>query len=218
MSLDAPEGREVATPVEIKFTQLVEEANGDPKKRSAFYKKVIAVSRHDPRENQVLRERMVRHFYHVYGNKPVVIAEKTGMAKAYVSSKLASIRNTNLTAAELDAVKEAIGTVERDFTADGVSGILGKLDQLATLSYMELMRRLIKEPELFENRDLVYLFRSILEQFNAMVDRIRTADPNSAAKFLTTEDARNQVAEGAELLEGLEPPPDALKVVEGKGK
>lgn len=202
------------TPIEVQFGQLVEETELDLPKRSKFYKMVIAVGRRDPRHITILRERLVRHFYHVYGPKPTLIAAKTGLSSQYVTSKLSTFRDAKMTTGELEAVQTAVATVERDFTKDGVSGILGKLDALSTLSWNELMRRLVEEPELFENRDLVYLFRSVLEQFNQMVDRIRTADPNSTAKFLTTEDAKTAIEANRGLLEQVEDPGKAgLKVV-----
>ncbi len=198
------------SPIDVQFGQLIEESELEPKKRSKFYRMITAVGRRDPRQIIVLRERLVRHFYHLFGPDAGRIAEKTGLSRQYVSSKLSSFRESKMTVGELEAVQTAVATVERDFTKDGVSGILGKLDALSTLSWNELMRRLVEEPELFESRDLVYLFRSCLEQFSGLVDRIRTADPNSTAKFLTTEDAAKQVELNKDLLEKVEEP---LKVV-----
>jgi hypothetical protein len=202
-------------PVDVQFGQLIEETELELAKRSKFYKMIITVGRRDTRLVIVFRERLVRHFYHLFGPDSGRIAEKTGLSRQYVSSKLSSFRDTKMTTGELEAVQTAVATVERDFTKDGVSGILGKLDALSTLSWNELMRRLVEEPELFESRDLVYLFRSVLEQFNQMVDRIRTADPNSTAKFLTTEDAKTAITANRGLLERIEEPgkTTGLKVV-----
>jgi len=195
--------------IEEQFSQLLVDCE-EPvrKKRSKLWRRWIRVGPRDERPVVVLRNRIIRHYF-LTGMKTAAIVAKTGLPASVCETAVAGLRQSKAEPQELEAVEARVANVQREFTADGVSGLLLKMDRMGSLSFAELERRLTSPEEVatVETRDLINLFTGVLKQFNLLVDRIRTSDPSTSARFLNTEEAKKQVEENQEILSKIEEPP-----------
>jgi len=200
--------------LEQQFGQLLMDCE-EPKasRRSKLWRRWVRIGPRDERPITVLRRRIIRHFY-LTGMGVAAIAKQTGLSESYCQHAVQGLSRDGVDQDEMEAVEARVETIQREFTADGVAGVFLKMDRIGSLAFKELERRLTdpEEVALMENRDLVSLLGNTFKQFTLFVDRIRTSDPSTSAKFLNTEEAKRQIEENADILDKIEAPP-GLKVV-----